>query len=70
MNVFIHDAARPNFSIKLLYNISKNLKKNKAVVPVINSKDSIKYKTQNQIFNLKRNNLLLTQTPQAFRYKE
>ena len=70
INVFIHDAARPNFSIKLLYKISKNLKKNKAVVPVINSKDSIKYKTQNQIFNLKRNNLLLTQTPQAFRYKE
>ena len=23
MNVFIHDAARPNFSINLLYNISK-----------------------------------------------
>ena len=69
-NVFIHDAARPNFSIKLLKNISKNLKKNKAVVPIINSKDSIKYKAQNQIFNLKRNNLLLTQTPQAFRYKE
>ena len=57
MNVFIHDAARPNFSIKLLKNISKNLKKNKAVVPVINSKDSIKYKTQNQIINLRRNNL-------------
>ena len=70
INVFIHDAARPNFSIKLLKNILKNLKKNRAVVPVINSKDSIKYKTQNQIFNLKRNNLLLTQTPQAFRYKE
>ena len=70
MNVFIHDAARPNFSIKLLKNISKNLRKNKAVVPVIYSKDSIKYKTQSQIFNLKRNNLLLTQTPQAFRYKE
>ena len=69
-NVFIHDAARPNFSIKLLENITKNLKKNKAVVPVINSKDSIKYKIQNQLFNLKRNNLMLTQTPQAFRYKE
>ena len=40
------------------------------MVPVINSKDSIKYKTQNQIFNLKRNDLLLTQTPQAFRFKE
>ncbi|MDC2980326.1 2-C-methyl-D-erythritol 2,4-cyclodiphosphate synthase [Candidatus Pelagibacter sp.] len=69
-NVFIHDAARPNFSIKLLKNIAKNLKNNKAVVPIINSKDTIKYKTQNQIFNLNRNNLLLTQTPQAFRFEE
>ena len=70
MNVFIHDAARPDFSIRLLKNLSKNLKKNKAVIPVINSKDSVKYKSQRQIFNLKRNSLLLTQTPQAFRYKE
>tara|TARA_Y100001935_G_scaffold130388_1_gene108047 strand:- start:1350 stop:2456 length:1107 start_codon:yes stop_codon:yes gene_type:complete len=69
-NVFIHDAARPNFSIKLLKNITKNLKQNKAVVPVLNSKDSVKYKAQNQIYNLNRNNLLLTQTPQAFRFKE
>ena len=69
-NVFIHDAARPNFSIKLLKNISKNLKKNKAVVPIIKSRDSIKYKVKNQIFNLNRNNSFLTQTPQAFRFKE
>ena len=69
-NVFIHDAARPNFSIRLLKNITKNLKKNKAVVPTINSKDTIKYKIKNQIFNLNRNNSLLTQTPQAFRFKE
>ena len=69
-NVFIHDAARPNFSIRLLKNIAKNLKNNKAVVPIVKSVDTIKYKTQNQIFNLNRNNLLLTQTPQAFRFKE
>ncbi len=69
-NVFIHDAARPNFSIRLLKNIAKNLKNSKAVVPIINSKDSIKYKTQNRIFNLNRDNLLLTQTPQAFRFKD
>ena len=69
-NVFIHDAARPNFSVKMLKNIAKNLKKNKAVVPVLNSKDSIKYKIKNQIFNLDRDNSLLTQTPQAFRFKE
>ena len=70
LNVFIHDAARPNFSTKLLKNISKNLKKNKAVVPFIFSNDSLKYKIRNQIFNLNRNNSLLTQTPQAFRFKE
>ena len=70
LNVFIHDAARPNFSTKLLKNISKNLKKNKAVVPIIASKDSIKYKVKNRVFNLNRDNLILTQTPQAFRFKE
>ena len=69
-NVFIHDAARPNFSIKLLKNLSKNLKKNKAVIPVVTSKDSIKYKIKNNIFNLDKDNSLLTQTPQAFRFNE
>ena len=69
-NVFIHDAARPNFSLKLLKNIVKSLKDNKAVVPVISSKDSIKYKIKNQIFNLNRDKSLLTQTPQAYRFKE
>ena len=48
-NVFIHDAARPNFSIKLLKNLSKNLKNNKAVIPVVSSKDSIKYKQKSNI---------------------
>ncbi|MBD1166706.1 2-C-methyl-D-erythritol 2,4-cyclodiphosphate synthase [Pelagibacterales bacterium SAG-MED07] len=43
-NVFIHDAARPNFSNKLLKNIIKNLKNNEAVIPIVASKDSIKYK--------------------------
>jgi len=69
-NVFIHDAARPSFSVKLLKNISKNLKMNKAVVPVITSKDTIKYRTKNRLLNLNRKNSLLTQTPQAFRFKD
>ena len=69
-NVFIHDAARPNFTINLINKIAKNLIKNKAVVPVVSSNDSIKYRMKNQIYNLKRNNTLLTQTPQAFRFKE
>ena len=69
-NVYIHDAARPNFSIKLLKTILNNLKKNDAVVPIINSRDSIKYKVKNEVFNLKRENSLLTQTPQAFRFNK
>ena len=68
-NVLVHDAARPNFSIKLLNNLIKSLKNNKAVIPTIKSNDSIKYKVKNQIFNLNRNNAFLTQTPQAFKFK-
>ena len=69
-NVFIHDAARPDFSIKLLNRLIISLNKNKASVPIINSKDSIKYKIKNQLFNLKRDNSFLTQTPQAFKFKD
>ena len=42
--VFIHDAARPNFSIKLIKKLSKFVKKHKAVVPYIKLDDSIKIK--------------------------
>ena len=69
-NVLIHDAARPNFTINLLKNLIKSLKKNKASIPVISSKDSIKYKVKNQLFNLERKNSYLTQTPQAFKFKD
>ena len=68
-NVLIHDAARPNLSIKLLKNLINSLKKHKAVIPVISSKDSIKYKIRNKLLNLDRKNCYLTQTPQAFRFK-
>jgi 2-C-methyl-D-erythritol 4-phosphate cytidylyltransferase/2-C-methyl-D-erythritol 2,4-cyclodiphosphate synthase len=68
--VLIHDAARPNFTIKLLNNLIKTLKNYKAVIPAINSRDSIKYKIKNQLFNLDRNNSFLTQTPQAFKFKD
>jgi len=68
-NVFIHDAARPNFSIKLLNNLKKHLNKNKAVVPYINTDNSTKYNYRNNIVNLKREKVLLTQTPQCFNFK-
>jgi len=68
-NVFIHDAARPNISIKLLKRLNFYTKKNKAVVPYINSTNSIKLKNNNKIINLKRKNVFLTQTPQCFNFK-
>ncbi len=68
-NVFIHDAARPNFSIKLLKRLYSNLKKNKAVVPFLKTEDSSKYKVRDKFQNLVRDNLLFTQTPQCFDFK-
>ena len=69
-NVFIHDAARPNFSINLLRKLKNNLKKNKAVVPYIRTDHSIKYEKNSKIINLNREKLLLTQTPQCFNFKK
>ena len=68
--VLIHDAARPNFSLNLLNNIFKNFKKNKCVVPAIKTNDSVKLKDKNRVLNIKRENIYLTQTPQAFDFKE
>ena len=69
-NVMIHDAARPNFSIKLLDKLSYELKLNDCVIPAIQTSDSIKQKTSNKIENLKRENIYLIQTPQAFKYNK
>jgi len=67
-NVMIHDAARPNFSLKLLERLNSELKLNDCVIPAIQSTDSIKEKSLNKIKNLKRENIYLTQTPQAFNF--
>ena len=69
-NVYIHDAARPNLSINLLKKLKNNLKKNSAVVPYLNSDNSVKYKSNKKINNLNRDKVLLTQTPQCFNFNE
>ena len=69
-NVLIHDAARPNFSIKLLDRLNKELKSNDCIIPAIQTPDSIKQKSNNKIINLKREDIHLIQTPQAFDYKK
>ncbi|WP_415324165.1 2-C-methyl-D-erythritol 2,4-cyclodiphosphate synthase [Candidatus Pelagibacter sp. Uisw_127] len=69
-NVMIHDAARPNFSLKLLDKLYKELKLNDCVIPAVQTPDSIKQKSLNIVTNLKRENIYLIQTPQAFNYKK
>jgi len=69
-SVLIHDAARPNFSLKLLDKLFKTLKLNDCVIPAIQTSDSIKQKKSNIVTNLKRENIYLIQTPQAFNYKK
>jgi len=69
-NILIHDAARPNFSINLVERILLNLKKNKAVIPYINSTDAIKYNVKNSIYNLNKKKTFLTQTPQGFKFTD
>jgi len=72
--VLIHDAARPNFSKKLLSAILKNAKNARAVIPKINFQDAVKQiidsSKEEYIIGKKRDNLFLTQTPQAFNLKE
>ncbi len=72
--VMIHDVARPNFSIKLFSSILRNMKNSKAVVPKIEVQDAIKQvidsSKEEYIVGRKRDNLFLTQTPQAFNLKE
>ena len=72
--VLIHDSARPNFSSKLLSSILRNMKKSRAVVPKILVQDAIKQiidsSKEEYIVGKRRENLFLTQTPQAFNLKE
>ena len=68
-NVMIHDAARPNFSLKLLNRLDKGLETNDCVIPAIQTTDTIKQKASKIIKNLKRKDFYLIQTPQAFNYK-
>jgi|TARA_B110000211_G_scaffold2438_1_gene2990 2-C-methyl-D-erythritol 4-phosphate cytidylyltransferase/2-C-methyl-D-erythritol 2,4-cyclodiphosphate synthase len=72
--VLIHDAARPNFSIKLFNSIIKNMKNARAVVPKIKIQDAVKQvivsSNEEYILGKKKDNLFLTQTPQAFNLKE
>ena len=72
--VLIHDVARPNFSTKLLFSVMKNMRNSRSVVPKISVQDAIKQiidsSKEEYIVGKNRENLFLTQTPQAFNLKE
>ena len=72
--VLIHDVARPNVSLKLFNSIIKNIQKFRAVVPKIKIYDAVKQIIESSrdeyVLGKKRDNLFLTQTPQAFNLKE
>ena len=72
--VLIHDVARPNFSLKLINTIIKNMINARAVIPKIDIQDAVKQKIDSSlneyILSKNRDNLFLTQTPQAFNLNE
>jgi 2-C-methyl-D-erythritol 4-phosphate cytidylyltransferase/2-C-methyl-D-erythritol 2,4-cyclodiphosphate synthase len=68
--VLIHDAARPNFSKKLIKNILLSSKKNKTIIPILKVKDALKEIKIKKIISLKKNNFFTTQTPQCFNLNE
>ena len=70
-NVLIHDAARPNISLKLIKKIKTNINQKKVnfVIPYLDIDSSLKIKTLKKIKTVKRKNYITTQTPQAFKYK-
>ncbi len=69
-NVLIHDAARPNFSKKLIKKIIKASSKN-IVIPKIPIHDALKESISDEILlNLPRENFFTTQTPQSFKFKQ
>ena len=68
-HVAIHDGVRPFVSQSTLNNCFKTLKVYPAVVPVINSKESVRLIEEKTNKALKREDVRLAQTPQCFEKK-
>jgi len=69
-NVLIHDAARPFLTQKIISSSINSLDKYQAVNTCIPSKDTIIIQKNNLIESIpNRKNILLSQTPQSFKYK-
>ena len=68
--VLIHDVARPIPSKKIINKIINKLKTNHAVIPIIKVSDATKRIEKKNIYkNINRNDLIFSQTPQGFTFK-
>lgn len=68
-SVFVHDAARPFLSLRLIDDILEALKHGHiAILPCTQPVDTVKYQQDNHFETLDRQNIYLAQTPQAFAF--
>jgi 2-C-methyl-D-erythritol 4-phosphate cytidylyltransferase len=67
--IFVHDAARPLITAKLLQSCYAAVLENGSAIPVIDSKDSVRYITNEGNEALERSKVKLVQTPQVFHGK-
>ncbi len=67
--VFVHDAVRCLLSTALIHRCYEAAMEHGAVIPVINSKDSVRYITGEGNNALERSQVKLVQTPQTFHSK-
>jgi len=67
--VFVHDAARPNFDVKLIKELLEAIEGFDCAIPVSRINDTIKKINNSTINTLDRSNLFTTQTPQIFKFK-
>lgn len=64
--VFVHDAVRCLLSVSLIHTCYESALEFGVAIPVIDSKDSIRYVTAHSNEALERRNIKLVQTPQVF----
>ena len=65
--VLVHDAARPFFSEKLISRVIEGTRQYRACVPILPVSDTLKeIRSDRVVKTIRRENLVLTQTPQGF----
>ncbi len=69
--IFIHDAARPGLTQRVIDDLFTALEKNDAAAPALPIVDAIKQKSSiDSLKNIDRTDLFRIQTPQAFKFKK